>query len=116
MIGNADKGDSDCGTINQRLVARVDDPACSRLANYAPQTQRPVAFGKVLGVRERVSVGDENGGQLKGALPQHDSCRSCGKATPRHRHVSASREYVDGIGIHEATIVVAYIDHDTLTR
>src|SRR5678816_3407367 len=61
-------------------------------------------------------IGDENRRTIEGALAQNGASRCGARAAQRHRQITSTRENVDRVNVHEATAVIANVDHDTVFR
>ena len=81
-----------------------------------PEFHRAIAFGEVLGVRQRVLVGDEHGRLLQRALAQRRARRRRRRAAERHVQVGLPRDHVERVGVDEAAVVVADVDDDAVAR
>ena len=81
-----------------------------------PELQRAIAFGEVLGVRQRVLVGDEDGRRAERALPELAAAGADGPPRPRHRQVVLPREDVERVHVDEPAVVVAHVDDHALAR
>ena len=104
------------GAVHQPRVPREDDPAGGRLADHLAELQRAIAFGEILGVRQRVLVGDEHGRLLERALAEHRARRRGRHAARRHVQVGLPREHVERVRVDEAAVVVADVDDDAVAR
>ena len=85
-VVDAHAGQADDGAVDERHVRGVDDPAGRRLADDLAELQRAIAFGEVLGVGQRVLVGDEDRRRAERPLPEH----GCGRAPTGRRAASSS--------------------------
>ncbi len=101
-------------SIEEPHVPRVDDPPRGRLAHDGPQLQRAIAFREVLGIRERVLVGDEHRRRLERPLAENRAGRRFGHDARGHAQVRLPGEHVDRVRVHEAAVVVSNVDHDAV--